>query len=139
MSINYPGRFVRSGALVVAAWLLSLGTAQAIPPIQHWQTTNGVRVYYMPAPELPMVDIRVVFAAGSAHDANLPGLASMTNHLLDKGAAGLTANDIALFRRGAAATMTMAPAAAPDQRVTVTMSLSGFTAAFEAARRETSE
>lgn len=45
---------------------------------------------------------------------------------------GLSGEDIALFRRGAEATLTMVPAAAPDQTVTVTMSLSGFTAAFEA-------
>lgn len=45
---------------------------------------------------------------------------------------GLTEQDVALFRRGAAATLTMVPAAAPDQTVTVTMSLSGFTAAFTA-------
>lgn len=46
---------------------------------------------------------------------------------------GLTDQDLGLFRRGAAATLAMVPAAAPDQTVTVTMSLSGFTAAFEAA------
>ncbi|MCF2870557.1 invasion associated locus B family protein [Octadecabacter sp. G9-8] len=46
---------------------------------------------------------------------------------------GLTDQDLGLFRRGAAATLTMVPAAAPDQIVTVTMSLSGFTAAFNAA------
>lgn len=46
---------------------------------------------------------------------------------------GLTEQDIALFRRGAEATLRMVPAAAPDQDVTVTMSLSGFTAAFNAA------
>lgn len=45
---------------------------------------------------------------------------------------GLTAQDVALFKRGAEATLSMVPAAAPDQRVTVTMSLSGFTAAFDA-------
>ncbi|MCF2904076.1 invasion associated locus B family protein [Octadecabacter sp. CECT 8868] len=45
---------------------------------------------------------------------------------------GLTEQDIALFRRGASATLSMAPAAAPDQTVTVTMSLSGFTAAYNA-------
>lgn len=45
---------------------------------------------------------------------------------------GLTSQDIGLFRRGAQATLSMVPAAAPDQTVTVTMSLSGFTAAFEA-------
>ncbi len=46
---------------------------------------------------------------------------------------GLTNQDIGLFRRGAAATLRMVPAAAPDQNVTLTMSLSGFTAAYEAA------
>ncbi|MEN8841688.1 MAG: invasion associated locus B family protein [Octadecabacter sp.] len=46
---------------------------------------------------------------------------------------GLTEQDVALFRRGAEATLRMVPAAAPDQDVTVTMSLSGFTAAFNAA------
>ncbi|HCP80348.1 MAG TPA: invasion associated locus B family protein [Octadecabacter sp.] len=46
---------------------------------------------------------------------------------------GLTEQDVALFRRGAEATLRMVPAAAPDQEVTVTMSLSGFTAAYNAA------
>ena len=66
-----------------------------MPAIQHWQTDNGARVYYVPAPELPMVDVRVVFSAGSARDNGQPGLARMTNHLLNQGAAGLSANDIA--------------------------------------------
>lgn len=45
---------------------------------------------------------------------------------------GFTEQDINLFRRGANATLTMVPAAAPDQQVTVTMSLSGFTAGYAA-------
>lgn len=44
---------------------------------------------------------------------------------------GFTAEDVASFRRGAAANVTIVPALAPDQRVTVTMSLSGFTAAYD--------
>ncbi len=100
MGIDLLGRAMRTGAVICAAWLFTLGTALAMPPIQHWQTANGARVYYVPAPELPMLDIRVVFAAGSARDADLPGLASMTNHLLDKGAAGLTANDLAARLEG---------------------------------------
>ena len=44
---------------------------------------------------------------------------------------GLTEADMALFQRGATATLSMVPAAAPDQIVTVTMSLSGFTAAYK--------
>ena len=54
--------------------------------IETWNTDNGARVLYVPAPELPIVDIRVVFNAGSARDGDKPGLASMTNNLLDHGA-----------------------------------------------------
>lgn len=44
---------------------------------------------------------------------------------------GFTAEDIARFKAGAAATVTLVPALAPDQKVEVTMSLTGFTAAFD--------
>jgi zinc protease len=70
-------------------------SAQAMAPIQHWQTSNGARVYFAPAPELPMVDIQLVFNAGSARDGDRPGLAQLTHTLLDKGADGLSANQIA--------------------------------------------
>ena len=69
--------------------------AHAMPDIQHWVTDNGVRVYFVPAPELPMIDVNVTFAAGSVRDDGQPGLALMTNTLLDMGAAGLTADEIA--------------------------------------------
>ena len=88
-------RPLRTAAGMAACWLAGLAAAQAMPAIQHWQTGNGARVYYVPAPELPMVDVRMVFSAGSARDAGQPGLARMTNHLLDQGAAGLSANEIA--------------------------------------------
>lgn len=44
---------------------------------------------------------------------------------------GFTAEEVDAFRRGAAATWTVVPVAAPDQQVDLTMSLMGFTAAFE--------
>ena len=44
---------------------------------------------------------------------------------------GFTSEDVAAFRRGNVANITIVPALAPDQRVSVAMSLSGFTAAFE--------
>jgi invasion protein IalB len=44
---------------------------------------------------------------------------------------GFTAEDVAAFRRGNVANVMIVPALAPDQRVTVTMSLSGFTAAYD--------
>ena len=90
------GRALRRGWQALLLWALSGTLALAMPPIQHWQTANGVRVYFVPATELPMVDVRLVFAAGSARDAGQPGLARMTNLLLDKGAAGLSADEIAI-------------------------------------------
>ncbi|RMD71113.1 MAG: insulinase family protein [Gammaproteobacteria bacterium] len=77
-------------------WLILLPLAlEAAPPIQHWQTDNGVRVYFIEAPDLPMVDVRIVFDAGSARDGEKAGLAALTNALLDEGAGDLDADAIA--------------------------------------------
>ena len=46
---------------------------------------------------------------------------------------GFTAEELQQFRNGNAAQMSIVPAAAPDQRVELTISLSGFTAGFEQA------
>ena len=46
---------------------------------------------------------------------------------------GLTAADVAAFKRGVVATLQIVPAQAPDQKVDIKASLSGFTAAFENA------
>lgn len=45
---------------------------------------------------------------------------------------GLTAEELATFRQGAAATITIVPAAAPNETVELTLSLSGFTAGYNA-------
>lgn len=45
---------------------------------------------------------------------------------------GLTAEEVALFRKGAAATVTIVPAVSPDKTVKLNLSLSGFTAGFNA-------
>ncbi|MDU8926903.1 invasion associated locus B family protein [Alisedimentitalea sp. MJ-SS2] len=46
---------------------------------------------------------------------------------------GFTAQDIAAFKKGVSATVTLVPALAPDQKVNLKMSLKGFTAGFNAA------
>ncbi|MBK1707122.1 peptidase M16 [Halochromatium glycolicum] len=85
---------VLGGALVA---LVGLGwqPARAVPAIQAWETAAGAEVLFVPAPELPMVDVRVVFAAGSAYDGSLPGLASLTASMLTEGAGELDADAIA--------------------------------------------
>ena len=75
--------------------LLLTAAAVAAPQIQSWQTSNGARVLFVAAPDLPMVDVRVVFDAGSARDGDKSGLASMTADMLTEGAGGLSADEIA--------------------------------------------
>jgi len=84
------------GRLLVAVLALGQVTlAQALPDIQSWKTDKGTKVLFVEAHELPMLDVRVVFDAGGARDGEQPGVASLTNALLDQGAAGLNADRIA--------------------------------------------
>lgn len=70
--------------------------AAAVPKIQHWQTSGGAGVYFVELRQLPIIDVRVTFDAGSARDPKGEGgLALLTNSLLDEGAGGKDANDIA--------------------------------------------
>ncbi|MBM1218937.1 invasion associated locus B family protein [Ponticoccus sp. SC2-23] len=51
---------------------------------------------------------------------------------------GLTAEQVAQFKAGIAGTMEIVPAAAPDQRIELTMGLSGFTAGYTTMEEELS-
>ncbi len=88
-------------SVLVLQWLAL--PALAMAPIQHWQTANGARVYFVPAPELPMIDVTVVFDAGSSRDDGHAGRAQLTHVLLDKGAGGLSADQIAARLEGVGA------------------------------------
>ena len=77
--------------LLLLSWVT---VVHATPEIQHWQTEQGTRVYFVETHELPMVDIQVVFDAGSGRDNSKPGLALLTNGLLSDGAAGMNADQI---------------------------------------------
>lgn len=63
--------------------------------LQHWTTPEGARVYFMQASELPMLDLQLLFAAGASRDADLPGLATLVNGMLNEGAAGMDSGKIA--------------------------------------------
>jgi len=83
--------------IVASVVVLLLGcvhgtAALAGPQIEHWQTANGARVYFVAAPEIPMIDVRIVFDAGSARDGEHAGLANLTNDLLLEGTADLDAD-----------------------------------------------
>ena len=71
-----------------------VNTVLASPNIEYWITSTGAEVYYVHAPELPMVDIQIVFGAGSSRDEDALGIAMLTNSLLADGANGDDADKI---------------------------------------------
>ena len=78
----------------VALWLAA-APAWALLPIQHWQTKNGARVYFVETRNLPMLDVSIDFPAGSAYDTReKSGVAALTQSLLRLGAGGLSEDEI---------------------------------------------
>ncbi|WP_374681074.1 M16 family metallopeptidase [Accumulibacter sp.] len=78
--------------------LLALGmqTTHAAPQIERWQTTAGARVLFVETHALPIVDIQVDFAAGTAHEgAGQAGVASLTRELVELGVAGMDETQLA--------------------------------------------
>jgi zinc protease len=73
-------------------WICLTAAAQNI---QHWQTPQGVPVYFVQSADVPMVDVRVIFTAGSAYDQNQWGIASLTAGALNEGTKAHNADQIA--------------------------------------------
>ncbi|MGC5699450.1 insulinase family protein [Pseudomonas sp. NFXW11] len=65
--------------------------------VQTWSTAEGAKVLFVEARELPMFDMRLIFAAGSSQDGNVSGLALLTNAMLNEGVAG---KDVGAIARG---------------------------------------
>ena len=86
---------IARGAIVAAVGLLASAQALAAVDIQHWQTSNGADVYFVENHDLPIIDLSVNFAAGSARDEQATsGLASLTRHMMTLGAGDLTDAEI---------------------------------------------
>jgi zinc protease len=86
----------RAALWFAALLLLVAGPANAILPIQHWQTGGGAQVYFVENHDLPMVDLSVEFPAGAAFDSKeKSGAASMTQRLLSLGVDGMNEDEIA--------------------------------------------
>ena len=56
--------------------------------IKGWKTLTGTKVLFIRTRELPMFDLHVSFAAGSARDNGTPGLAAVTYSMLNEGVPG---------------------------------------------------
>jgi zinc protease len=74
--------------ILFAVGLFLTATAHAILPIQHWTTAQGVRVYFVEAPTIPMLDVQVDFDAGNRFDKKeKAGVSDLANSMLGKGIA----------------------------------------------------
>jgi len=88
-------------ALTQLSSLQGLNTQPVLntPHVHDFKTSNGTRVLFVAASELPIVDIRLTFDAGSARDVEvgkgLFGLANLTARLLDEGTSTQTTDQIA--------------------------------------------
>ena len=83
--------------------LVSYPISSSAQSIQQWQTTNGVPVLFLETHNLPIVDIRIGFRAGSSRDGKQPGISQLLNGLLIEGSGKLSAQQIALqFERAGA-------------------------------------
>jgi zinc protease len=68
----------------------------ALPAIQKQKLSNGLEVWLVRQPELPIISMNLVFKTGGTVDpAGKSGLASMTSNLIDDGTKTRSAIDIA--------------------------------------------
>ncbi|MBP9804948.1 MAG: insulinase family protein [Candidatus Accumulibacter sp.] len=82
--------------LMCLCLVLATQLTQAGPKIERWQTKSGAAVLFVENHSLPIVDVQVDFAAGTAYErADKAGEAALTRSLLDLGVAGLDETQIA--------------------------------------------
>ena len=82
-------------ALKSLAELNDKAPARRTLDIQSWKTAEGARVLFVEARELPMFNLQVTFAAGSSQDGDTPGVAALTNAMLNEGVPGKDVTAIA--------------------------------------------
>ena len=68
---------------------------QANIEILEYKTKNGIKVLYSQSENIPMIDIKITFDAGSNRDATLKGLSMITHNLLDEGTSKMNSEEIA--------------------------------------------
>lgn len=91
--MNIRFKKILAALVAVAGWWCSVADAA---PEQSWTTSQGARVYFIETHALPIVDVQVLFLAGSAFDPDdKPGLASLTASLMDQGAGARNEQQVA--------------------------------------------
>jgi len=82
--------------LLACCLLLCVQFVYAGPKIERWQTTAGTRVLFVADHSLPIIDLQLDFAAGTAREpVGREGVAGLTRALIDLGADGMDETEIA--------------------------------------------
>lgn len=89
------GQMRLAGLLGMTVLLLGLALPAQAVEIEEWKTAEGLRVLYVAAPDLPMVDLRLTFDAGASRDGDRNGLAALTSDALDHGTEAMDASGMA--------------------------------------------
>lgn len=82
-------------SIIIIFCAQNVALAKPVLNIQQWNTAHGARVYFVAAQEIPIVNLLVGFAAGSARDNNKPGLAYLTNKMLAEGTSQINVDQLA--------------------------------------------
>ncbi|RZT38751.1 zinc protease [Cupriavidus agavae] len=87
MTVASPRLLRRLAAALCGSAALLAGTAaQAAIPIENWTASTGAKVFFVPSPSIPMLDVNIDFDAGSRYDPpGKSGVATLAAALLDKG------------------------------------------------------
>lgn len=86
-------KWISSHLLVLLVGLPVMSHAAAVVP-KVFHTSNGIPVYFVQRNNLPMVDIGVIFSAGSVRDGKRLGIASMTQDLMGHGTQSYSEREI---------------------------------------------
>lgn len=81
-----------AGILATSAFLVGL-TANGASQVETWTTKEGADVYFLHAPEIPIVDMIVSIDAGGLREGQQYGLANMTANMMTKGTQKLAEED----------------------------------------------
>lgn len=82
-------------ALIASSLAGASSATLAGPKIEHWTLDSGTRVYFVESRSLPLLDVQIDFAVGSAHaPPDKAGLAALTRSLLDIGTEGMNEQEI---------------------------------------------
>ena len=63
--------------------------------IHHWSLKNKTQVFFIQRNQIPMLDVAVVFKAGSLYDGNQLGISALTSKMIGQGTKKLSADAVA--------------------------------------------